>query len=545
MEQQKSWDRTRKLRTEYMDDSDWRQKDNANTGKSVSGMKDRISGQIIAEENIQRIPHGDLHDLGLLYMHDIQYPVETPYCAGHDLYELAIKGIKTASGVNSRPAKHLDTMVDHIVNFLCMAQNECAGAQSFSNVSAILAAFVRADRLGFDSVKQSIQRMVFSLNFENRVAFQQPFTNFTLDWSPPEVFKDMAAIVGGEAQDFAYDDLHREIDLINMAFLEVFMEGDGNGRLFSFPIPTVQITNYDIFESNEVNDKFWELVAKWGTPYFANFIGTGLDASATRSMCCRLNLSAEEAEMPHGLWAIGSKTGSLAVSTVNLAMLGKMAKDEEDFEEKLFELMEKAREQLKYRRNRIEEGRKFGLLPIFSEYVGTPRSFFLTIGICGMHECCMNLFDKSISECEDFVVGTLKKMKTKIREWKTEDGFLYNFEQTPAESASYVMAKKTLKHFPDAFVSRGSDGTPFLTNSTHEPMYNRRTLPERLEWTSKTDHFYTGGTILHIWLNERPNLASVKSLVRKVLDYNIPYFTITPTVTHCEDCGRISYGIRK
>jgi ribonucleoside-triphosphate reductase (formate) len=400
--------------------------------------------------------------------------------------------------------------------------------------------------------------MVFSLNYENRIAFQQSFTNFTLDLKPAEVFKDTAAIVGGIPQSYTYGELSREVELVNKAFFEIYLEGDGNGGLFSFPIPTVQIVDDYIFEDNEVNNLFWELTCKFGAPYFSNFIGTGMDPKSTRSMCCRLNLSAEEAEQPHGLWAIGSKTGSLAVATVNLNRVALKASEAftlssenkapdrtKLFKKILLETMGKAREQLKYRRNRIEEGRvKHKLLPIFSEYIGTEKTFFLTVGICGMHEACVNLLGKPIGECEDFVISILEMMKKEIRRWKEEDGILYNFEQTPAETASYALAKKDREHFPDGFVSTGDNNVPFLTNSTHEPMYDGRTLQQRLEWADKTDKYYTGGTILHIWLNEKPNVASAKALVKKVLKYNIPYFTLTPSITQCSDCGKISYGIR-
>lgn len=537
---------TKRIVTGYTEESDWRGKENANTRKSVSGLYSMVAHHAFAEENLSTLPHGDLHVDGSLYAHDLGYPIQTVYCVGHDLFEILEKGISTAGGTKSKPAKHLDTAVDHIVNFLCMAQNECAGAQSFSNVSTLLAPFVRADRLSYAETKQAIQRMVFSLNYENRIAFQQSFTNFTLDMKPAIALKDTPALVGGQPQDYTYGELQREIELINLAFFEIYLEGDGAGRLFSFPIPTLQITDYSIFDSTDVNNKFWELVAKWGTPYFANFIGTNLDPGATRSMCCRLNLNAEDAEQPHGLWAIGSKTGSLAVSTINLNRLGYEANSPTHFYELLGAIMEKAREQLKYRRNRVEEGRvKHRLLPIFSEYVGTERTFFLTVGICGMNECCKNLFNKSISSCEDFVLETLKFMKDRLRTWKAEDGFLYNLEQTPAETAAYVMAKKDRELYPNCFVSTGPNDVPFLTNSTHEPMYNGRTLLERLEWTAKTDKFYSGGTILHIWLHEQPNIPAVKALVRAVLTYNIPYFTITPTVTHCGACGKVMYGIKE
>jgi len=871
---------TRKKVSEYVDDTGWRAKENANTRKSVSGLYSFVAHSVFAEENMESIPHGEEHRVGALYAHDLGYPIQTVYCVGHDLYEILTRGIMTAGGTRSKPAKHMDTAVDHMVNFLCMAQNECAGAQSFSNVSTLLAPFVRADRMNYQQIKQTVQRMIFSLNYENRIAFQQSFTNFTLDLKPAEVFKDVEVRVGGEPQGYTYKELGREVELVNMAFLEVYMEGDSEGKPFSFPIPTVQVTDYSLFEKTEFNDMFWKLVAKFGTPYFANFIGTELDPKATRSMCCvtpdtklfvqtakgntvqtakyiwdthgndksngfllfhngkwnkaniarveddgyfeitlsnnhkikltkthackiwddelgeqlvpaqhvipkrhyipvnttaikgsvlgdyklgyfigvyagdgcvcndnnitislnsdqmdiarelvvfaenrfgsictteirdnvlfvrifdkalvaflnkyidtslhaidktftgkvimasedfrrgvyagmmdadgaignvsknryysasekliedfvaictslglvtylekpdtresrlgtnptycariysgrpgyatafftdefgtkwysvksidwiakpgvffdfevdseehlftlangiithncRLNLNAKDAEQPHGLWAIGSKTGSLAVSTINLNRLGIIANDEEEFFKLLKDKMDQAREQLKYRRNRIEEGRvKHKLLPIFSEYIGTERTFFLTVGICGMHECCMNLFGKPISQCEDFVLRVLDRMKKTLRKWGKEDGYLYNFEQTPAETASYKMAKEDIRLFPEAFVSTGTNGVPFLTNSTHEPMYNGRTLQERLEWASKTDSFYTGGTILHIWLHEKPNIASVKTLVRATLGYNIPYFTITPTVTHCGDCGKISYGPR-
>jgi len=425
-----------KIINEYIKEGNY---NNANANYSISGLKAEIAHKILKKDLLFKSPAGKYHKSGDLYLHDLSGGEYSSYCAGHDLQLLLLNGIKNPSGGSSEPAKHLDVVVDHIVNYIYISQNEFEGAQAFSNFDTYLAPFIKNDNLDYNNVKQSLQRMVFNLSYPLRAAFQTPFSNLSLDLKPPEHIKNEPAIIGGEAQEFTYNECQKEMDMINLALLDVMIEGDRDGNPHTFPILTYSITK-DFDWNSEVSNRIFELTAKFGTPYFSNYLGSELDPKDSRSMCCRLRLDISEVmeqQKAGGLWNTGISTGSTAVVSINMSRIGYLCTgNEECYFKRLNNLLEVAKQHLEYKREKINKGFELGLMPFTREYLKDFSSHFSTIGILGMNESCLNMFGKPIYECQDFVEKVLKHIKQKTKEFAKETGHLYNFEQTPCFSSS-------------------------------------------------------------------------------------------------------------
>lgn len=529
---------------EYLDQTDWRVRENSNEDYSFSGLMLHTAGKVIANYVLNEIytpAMAEAHKKGYIHIHDLSHGV-VGYCAGWSLKNLLLRGFgNVPNKVDTKPAKHLDVVISQMVNYLGCLQMEFAGAQAFSSVDTLLAPFVKADGLSYRQVKQNLQRLIFSLNIPSRWGCQMPFTNLTFDWTVPEDMAGEAAIVGGKAQGFTYGDCQEEADMINKAFLEIMRAGDASGRIFTFPIPTYNLT-HDFDWDCENAELLFEVTAKYGTPYFQNYIGSGLDPRSIRAMCCRLNLNLKElVNRPGHIFAAGDSTGSIGVVTINMNRLGYEAESEEEFFEKLRYYMRMAKDSLEIKRKVIEQNLKNGLMPYTKAYLGSFRNHFSTIGLCGMHEACLNLIGEGIASPagKALAIKTLKFMRELIREFQMETGNLYNLEATPAESTSYRFAKLDRELCP-GIITSGKD-VPYLTNSTHLPVDETDDAIEALEHQNDIQPLYTGGTIFHTFLGERMSSAETCKLLVKRIAYNtrIPYFTITPTFSVCPDHGYI------
>ena len=530
--------------SEYLDQTDWRVNENSNEQYSFSGLLLYTAGKVIANYALNEIYSGHIgaaHKKGYIHIHDLSHGF-IGYCAGWSLKNLLLKGFGgVRNKVDAKPAKHMDVVVHQMVNFIGCLQMEFAGAQAFSSVDTLLAPFIKTDKLDYKQVRQCMQELVYSLNIPSRWGSQYPFSNLTFDWVVPVDMKDEKAVVGGKRMDFTYGDCQKEMDMINRAFLEVMIEGDANGRIFSFPIPTYNLTKE--FDWNGENiDLLFELTAKYGTPYFQNYIGSNLDPKSIRAMCCRLNLNLLELiNRPGHIFAAGDSTGSLGVVTINLNRLGYEAKSKEEFFEKLRQYMNLAKDSLELKRKVVDNNLKRGLMPYTKVYLGTFKNHFSTIGLCGMNEACLNLIGKDIStpEGKELAIETLTFMRDTILGFQKETGNLYNLEATPAESTSYRLAKLDKKIYPDIITSGKKE--PYLTNSTHLPVDKTDDMIEALEHQNDIQPLYTGGTIFHTFLGERVTSGeSAKRLVKKIAhNTRIPYFTLTPTFSICPDHGYI------
>ena len=529
---------------EYLDQTDWRVKENSNEAYSFSGLLLHISGKMIVQYALNRIytPQiAEAHKKGYIHIHDLSHGF-IGYCAGWSLKNLILWGFGgVANKVDAKPAKHLNTLVHQMVNYIGCLQMEFAGAQAFSSVDTLLAPFVKADRLSYKEVRQCIQQLIYSLNIPSRWGSQYPFSNITFDWVVPEDMAGERAIVGGKEQDFSYGDCQKEMDMLNKAFLEVMLEGDANGKVFTFPIPTYNLTKGFDWEGENTKLLF-ELTAKYGLPYFQNYIGSDLDPKSIRAMCCRLNLNLKElTRRPGHSFAAGDSTGSLGVITINLNRLGYEASTKEEFFGKLKHYMRIAKDSLEIKREIVTKNMEQGLMPYTKRYLGTFRNHFSTIGVCGMNECCLNLLGKNIGskEGKQFTIETLNFMRGMLVEFQKETGNLYNLEATPAESTSYRLAKLDKQFYPD--IVTAGEKEPFLTNSTHLPVDYTDDLIEAIEHQDDIQHLYTGGTIMHTFLGEKvSDREACKQLVRKIAsNTRIPYFTITPTFSICPDHGYV------
>ncbi len=484
-------------------------------------------------------------------MHDLSGGEYSPYCYGSDLLSLLMKGIVNPTGGSSNPAKHFDVVVDHVVNYFYISQNEWEGAQAFSNFDTLIAPFIYYDNLNYEQVKQGMQRMVYNLSYPLRAAYQSVFSNLSWDGKCPEHMKNEPAIIGGIPQDRTLSEFQKEMDMLNLAYLEVMLEGDKDGRPHTFPISTYSITP-DFDWDCKVTNRLFELTAKFGLPYFMNYCGSGLDPSTVRSMCCRLSMDLNEIidTSKGGLWNSGINTGSLGVVTINLPLLGYMSKKMTDsdwfnvldvndtFYNQLDSLLDVAKSHLIYKREKINEGFEMGLMPFTKSYLKDFSTFFSTIGNIGMHECCMNLFGKPIYECTDFVNDVLKHFNKKTKEFTKETGYPWNLEQSPAESASYKMATLDKKNYPDIYVS-GSEGHYYYTNSTHIPVAHELGLGETLRIQQEFNKHFTGGTLVHIFAGEgSPNAMGVKDLIKNIcINSSIPYLAFTKAYSICPNCG--------
>ena len=541
-----------KLMDDYLEQSDWRVNENANMNYSLQGLNFYVASSISARYWLHKVypPEArEAHVEGDFHIHDLS--ILAAYCCGWDLQDLLLKGFGgVPAKTESKPPRHLRSALGQIVNFFYTLQGESAGAQAFSNFDTLLAPFVRYDGLDYRGVKQAIQEFIFNINVPTRVGFQTPFTNLTLDLVPPSTLRDMPVIIGGEPKEETYGEFQHEMDLINRAFAEVMLEGDAKGRVFTFPIPTYNITR-DFDWENPNLEPLWRMTAKFGIPYFANFVNSDMKPEDARSMCCRLRLDNRELRRRGGgYFGANPLTGSIGVVTINMARLGYLSRDEEDFFRRLGRLMEIAKTSLEIKRKTLEHFTEKGLYPYARHYLAGIKEMagaywanhFSTIGLNGMNEACLNFLGVSIAHPDGkaFALKTLHFMRDKLREFQAETGNLYNLEATPAEGASYRLAKADKARFPD-IITAGTDEAPYYTNSTHLPVGYTDDLFEALEHQDDLQVLYTGGTVFHAFLGERiDDWRQARLLVRRIAEnFRLPYYTLTPTFSICPVHGYI------
>ncbi len=540
---------------QYLGQNDWRVNENSNMAYSLQGLNHYISSEVSKIYWLNKIYPSSIkeaHQSGDFHIHDLG--LLSVYCVGWDLQDLLTQGFKGVSGkMECKPAKHLRTALGQIVNFFYTLQGEAAGAQAFSNFDTLLAPFIRFDGLSYDEVKQALQEFVFNVNVPTRVGFQTPFTNITMDLTVPSYYANQGVMVGGVPQKETYGEFQKELDMFNKAFLEVMLAGDAKGRVFTFPIPTYNMTK-DFNWDNPNLDLLWKMTAKYGIPYFSNFINSDMNPEDARSMCCRLRLDNRELRSRGGgLFGASPLTGSIGVVTINLPRLGFVAKDEKEFFVKLEEQMILAKESLEIKRKVLEKFTEENLYPYIKFYLrGIKERFdqywknhFSTIGLLGMNEACINLLSENIasSRGKDFAVRVLGFMRGKLLEFQQETGNIYNLEATPAEGTSYSLAKLDKTMFPDIVCANEEeyhDGhEPFYSNSSHLPVQYTEDIFEALDHQDDLQTLYTGGTVLHGFVGERiHDVQGLKQLVRTIChQYRLPYFTITPTFSVCPSCG--------
>ncbi|MGQ9577294.1 MAG: ribonucleoside triphosphate reductase [Candidatus Aminicenantales bacterium] len=531
-----------RLIKDYINDRDWKIRENSNEGTmSFSGLNARISGEVLANFALNQLYSEKVkkaHLDGEFHIHDLTYPI-VGYCAGWSLDQLLRKGFgHVPNQVHSYPARHLETATLHMVNYIGTMQGEFAGAQAFSSVDMLLAPFVRADGLSYERVKQDIQKLIFGLNVPSRWGWQTPFSNLTFDLTVPDDMKNKKVVVGGIELDSCYGDYQREMDMINRAFLELMIEGDQKGRVFTFPIPTYNITK-DFEWDSPIAELLFQATAKYGIPYFQNYIGTDLDPGDIRAMCCRLNLDLRELmRRPGNIWGPGDSTGSIGVVTINLNRIGFESQTKEEYFARLKYLMTLAKESLETKREIVSTMLQRGLMPYTLVYLGHFDNHFSTIGVCGMHESCLNFLGKGIGtpEGKDFAIEVLMFMREVLREFQEETGNLYNLEATPAESTSYRLARLDKEKYRN-IITGGNDKFPYLTNSTQLNVDATRDIWEALRHQQDIQPLYTGGTIFHAFLPEAIDPVTCKKLVRKIAETRLPYFSITPTFSVCNGHG--------
>lgn len=535
----------------YLDRSDWRVNENSNMSYSLQGLNNHIATAVTAKYWLERIYPPEIrnahvncdfhiHDLGLL----------SAYCVGWDLRDLLIRGFGGVAGkVESRPARHFRSALGHVVNFFYTLQGESAGAQAFANFDTYLAPFIWYDKLSYEEVKQCLQEFIFNMNIPTRVGFQTPFTNVTLDLTVPSNIADEHVIIGGEAREKTYGEFQDEMDMFNIAFAEAMSEGDAKNRIFTFPIPTYNISR-DFDWDNAKLDPMWEMTAKYGIPYFANFINSDMDPEDARSMCCRLRLDNRELrKRGGGLFGANPLTGSIGVVTINLPRVAYASKNEGDFFETLERLMVLAKNSLEIKRKALENFTENNLYPYTKHYLSAIYernkkywiNHFSTIGLIGMNEACLNMLNADIATIEgkEFALKVLDFMRNRIMRFQEETGSFYNLEATPAEGVSYRFAMHDRKLFKDIKTSGALE--PYYTNSVHLPVGHTDDLFDVLDHQDELQTKFTGGTVVHLFLGEKINdVGSVKMLVKKIAEnYSLPYFTITPTFSVCPIHGYI------
>ncbi len=528
----------------YLNQSDWRVNENSSINYSVGGLILHNAGAITANYWLHRVYDkkiAEAHKNGDFHLHDLS--MFAGYCAGWSLRQLLEVGFGGVRGkINSCPAKHFSTAIWHIINFLGTMQNEWAGAQALSSFDTYLAPFVKKDHLSFQEVKQHIQSFVFSVNTPSRWGTQPPFTNITMDWVCPSDLADKKAIIGGKESEWCYRDCQAEMDMINRAFLEVMLEGDANGRGFAYPIPTYNITKNFQWESENA-DLLFQMTAKYGTPYFQNFINSDLNPSDVRSMCCRLQLDKRELRRRGGgLFGADEFTGSIGVVTINMPRIGYVSQNESDFFQRLDALMELAKDSLECKRKTIQKMTQQGLFPYTKRYLHTFDNHFSTIGLIGMHECCLNFLHASIASPEGhaFTEKVLLHMREKLKDFQEKTGNLYNLEATPAEGTSYRLAKIDKEKYPNILQSGDTD--PYYTNSSNLPVDYTADVFEALKQQESLQTKYTGGTVFHVFLGESlPDAKSCRTLIQQIVrNFRIPYVSISPTFSVCEHHGRFT-----
>lgn len=539
----------------YLNLEDWRVKENSTVTYSLGGLILNNSGSITANYWLSEVYDEEIanaHRNADIHIHDLS--MLSGYCAGWSLKQLIMEGLGGVPGrITSSPAKHLSTLTNQMVNFLGIMQNEWAGAQAFSSFDTYLAPFVKVDNLNFHDVKQAIQSFVYGVNTPSRWGTQAPFSNITLDWTVPSDMAELPALVGGKEMDFKYKDCQKEMDMVNKAFLEIMIEGDANGRGFQYPIPTYSITKDFDFSDNENNELLFDMTAKYGTPYFSNYINSDMEPSDVRSMCCRLRLDLRELRKKSGgFFGSGESTGSVGVVTINMPRLAYTSKTRKEFYKKLDKMMDIAARSIKMKRDVITKLLEAGLYPYTKRYLGTFNNHFSTIGLVGMNEACLNADwvkeDLTHLKAQEFTEEVLNHMREKLSDYQEEYGDLYNLEATPAESTSYRLAKHDVERYPNIITAGTKEGeTPYYTNSSHLPVGYTEDIFEALDIQDKLQTLYTSGTVFHAFLGERlPSWKEAAILVQKIANnYHLPYFTLSPTYSVCKNHGYITGEVAK
>ena len=533
----------------YLKVEDWRVKENSTVTYSIGGLILSNSGAITANYWLSEVYDKEIADAHRncdFHIHDLS--MLSGYCAGWNLKQLIQEGLGGVPGkITSAPASHLSTLCNQMVNFLGIMQNEWAGAQAFSSFDTYLAPFVKKDNLTYKQVKQAIQSFVFGVNTPSRWGTQAPFSNITLDWTVPADLKDLPAIVGGKEMDFTYGDCKKEMDMVNKAFIEIMIEGDANGRGFQYPIPTYSITKDFDWSPTENNKLLFEMTAKYGTPYFSNYINSDMEPSDVRSMCCRLRLDLRELRRKSGgYFGSGESTGSIGVVTINMPRLAYLSENEADFYKRLDKLMDLAARSLKVKRNVITKLLEAGLYPYTKHYLGNFNNHFSTIGLVGMNEAGLNANwirkDMTHKECQDFAKQVLDHMRERLSDYQEQYGDLYNLEATPAESTAYRFAKHDKEDFPGIITAAEAGGDPYYTNSSHLPVSFTEDVFEALDIQDDLQTRYTSGTVFHAFLGEKlPSWEAAANLVRKIAEnYKLPYYTMSPTYSVCKHHGYLT-----
>ncbi|MDY6024171.1 MAG: ribonucleoside triphosphate reductase [Candidatus Borkfalkiaceae bacterium] len=539
----------KKIVDDYVKVSDWRVKENSTVTYSVGGLILSNSGAVTANYWLSEIYDEEIaeaHRNADIHIHDLS--MLTGYCAGWSLKQLIKEGLGGVPGkITSSPAGHLSTLCNQMVNFLGIMQNEWAGAQAFSSFDTYLAPFVKVDKLSYKEVKQCIQSFVYGVNTPSRWGTQSPFTNITLDWVVPNDLAEMPALVGGKEMDFKYKDCVEEMAMVNKAFIEIMIEGDANGRGFQYPIPTYSITRDFDWSETENNKLLFEMTAKYGTPYFSNYINSDMEPSDVRSMCCRLRLDLRELRKKSGgFFGSGESTGSIGVVTINMPRIAYLSKDENEFYTRLTHLMDVSARSLKVKRDTIGKLLEAGLYPYTKRYLGTFNNHFSTIGLVGMNEACLNAKwlrkDLTNKESQEFTKNVLNFMREKLSDYQELYGDLYNLEATPAESTSFRLAKHDRKRYPDIITASDCDKTPYYTNSSHLPVGYTEDIFTALDIQDELQTLYTSGTVFHAFLGQKlPDWKAAANLVRKIAEnYKLPYYTMSPTYSVCADHGYIA-----
>jgi ribonucleoside-triphosphate reductase len=537
---------------DYLNGSDWEIKENSNMAFSLQGLNHYVSSYVIKKYWLNRIYPQEIrkaNEEGDLHLHNLD--ILGAYCCGWDLFDLLQKGFGGVFGkIQSKPPKHFRAALGQIVNYFYTLQGETAGAQAFSNFDTLLAPFIRYDNLNYQEVKQALQEFMFNCNVPTRVGFQTPFTNITLDLKVPEYYKDTPVVIGGEPQNAVYGDFQKEMDILNQALTEVYTEGDATGRVFTFPIPTYNITK-DFDWDNEVYEGIWKMTAKYGIPYFSNFINSDMKPEDARSMCCRLRLDNRELyKRGGGLFGANPLTGSIGVVTINLPRIGYLSKTKKEFFERLTKLMDLAKTSLEIKRKVLEDWTEKGLYPYSKVYLEGVKKLrgsywanhFSTIGLIGMNEALLNFMGVNIADKKglEFAEEVLDFMRERLIKYQEETGNLYNLEATPAEGTSYRLALKDKKRYPDIITA--GEKEPYYTNSTQLPVNYTDDLFEALKLQDPLQTRYTGGTVFHAFLGEAvSDTKAVKNLIKTVFEkFRLPYFTLTPTFSVCPVHGYIS-----
>ena len=533
---------------DYLQINDWRVKENSTVTYSVGGLILSNSGAITANYWLSEIYDHEIaeaHRSAAIHLHDLS--MLTGYCAGWSLRQLIREGLGGVPGkITSSPASHLSTLCNQMVNFLGIMQNEWAGAQAFSSFDTYLAPFVKVDNLTQKEVKQCVQSFIYGVNTPSRWGTQAPFSNITLDWTCPKDLENVPAIVGGKDMDFTYGECKKEMEMVNKAFIEIMIEGDANGRGFQYPIPTYSITRDFDWSETENNKLLFEMTAKYGTPYFSNYINSDMEPNDVRSMCCRLRLDLRELRKKSGgFFGSGESTGSVGVVTINLPRIAYLAQDEKDFYERLDKLMDISARSLKTKRTVITKLLDAGLYPYTKRYLGTFDNHFSTIGLIGMNEVGLNAKwlrkDLTHAETQRFAKDVLNHMRERLSDYQEKYGDLYNLEATPAESTTYRFAKHDKEAYPD-IITANENGTPYYTNSSHLPVGYTEDIFSALDVQDELQTLYTSGTVFHAFLGEKlPDWKAAANLVRKIAEnYKLPYYTMSPTYSVCRNHGYLT-----